>query len=217
MDEPTRYSLQWCQEIVDFLKSKGETVTDFPNSDAVRGKVTAGLQAFPDAFYVHYGHGDQDREVGDDGEPIIDLDNVYILSGREVYTMSCLSAKVLGVEAYNKKCIAFWGFVDVVSFTTDALSEFKEALNYGFYLRYEGKTWKECIDLTKQKMQEIINKLMANGRFMAASALDGDMNALVCWDGGAPPSEACPVSRVIVRLFGYKVLVRLRKLRSLIV
>jgi len=214
MDEATQYTFQWCKEIVDFLNNQGESILDLPNNNAVRENVEKGLKENPSALYIHYGHGDQDRLVGDDALPVVDLNNVDLLSGREVYTMACLSARVLGVTAYNKKCVAFWGYVEVVSFTTDALEEFKEALNYGFYLRFKGKGFKERVDETKAKMQEITNKLIADGKFMAASCMDSNMNALVCYDGGAPPPEACPVSRVIARLFGYRVLTTLRKIRD---
>jgi hypothetical protein len=154
---------------------------------------------------VHYDHGNETELIGANGEPVIDLTNTELLSGREVYCMNCLSAKVLGARAYSDYgCKAYWGYTDVVSFTTDALAEFKQALNHGFFLRLEGLSWEECVLKTKKVMQQLANQLALEGKIIASVAMTNDMNALVCYNGGSEPPKTCPFRLLLHKMLPKK-------------
>lgn len=192
-----------CGDAIDTLQKAGATVIDLPAEKALRKNVDKSCREHPDAMLIFYDHGNEDLLMGNDGIPVIDLDNVDLLSNREVYTMACLSAKTLGVIAYvDHKCKSFWGSVDVVSLTTDAIESFKEAFNYGLIQRLKGLSWKECLESTKEKMAEIINRLIEAGKLIAATCLSYDRDILVCYDGGSPAPSICPFRNLGIKLFG---------------
>ena len=175
------------------------------DADAVKGEVAEALQKHPDAMLVHYDHGDTTELLGDNAEPVIDLANVNLLSGHECYNMNCLSGKVLGAVAHNEHgCPAYWGYVEVVSFTTDALEEFKTALNYGFYKRFEGLSWEECVSTTKKVMQQLANQLATEGKLIASVAMTSNMNALVCYNGGSEQPQVCPFRLLLHKMLPQK-------------
>jgi len=213
IDDVTEYSLKWAQTLKENIGKRMESVPLFL-ADAVRDKVEEALTQDPGAMLIHYDHGDEDRVIGQDGNPVIDLENVSLLGGRESYNMNCLSGKTLGKAAYKKGCLAYWGYVEVVSFTSDAEQDFCDAFNYGLLLRLEGKSWKECLDAAKARMTEIVDDLVKRGNGLAAMCLREDRDALHCWGNGIEePTEECLVSRFIVFLAGYKTLSKLREIR----
>lgn len=183
-------------------------------SDAIRQKTEQALKDNLNALLIHYDHGNETSLIGQDGNPVVDLENVILLKARACYNMNCLSARTLGKVAYENGCMSYWGYTNVVSFTTDVEKEFGEAFNYGLLLYVQGKDWKECLELTKARMTEIIDDLVKRGNAFAAILLREDRDALVCYNGGPPPPETCSVSRTIVKLFGYKTLAKLRKIRD---
>lgn len=212
-DEPTEYSYKWNERLRDQIGDRMEKIL-LLKSDALRNNLEQALKENPDAILIHYDHGSEDAIYGQDGNPAIDLNNVILLKGRIAYNMNCLSAKILGKVAYEDGCKAYWGSVEVVSFTTDAEEEFCRAFNFGLLYWLEGHSWKETLEETKREMTKIIDELVKQGNGMAAMLLREDRDALVCYDESPPPQETCPVSRMIVSAFGFKTLTRLRRLRS---
>jgi hypothetical protein len=63
----------------------------------------------------------------DDEESIIDLSSLDRLARMHVYCMNCLSGKGLGTHAVSKGVLEYWGYVDSVAFTTEAIDAFGEA------------------------------------------------------------------------------------------
>ena len=65
-------------------------------------------------------------------------------------------------------------------------------------------------------MTELIDALVKAGKGLAASCLRWDRDHLHCWGEGIeePPPESCLVSRLIVSLFGYRTLWKLRRIRD---
>lgn len=219
-DAATEYSFKWFDRLRDVIESQVRLFLLLEYS-AVKSEVEKSLGEHPQAIFVHYDHGDEDRLIGQDKLPVIDLTNIEFLKGREVYVMACLSAKTLGKAAYAMGCLAYWGNTEVVSFTSDAERYFGEAFNYGLLLRLEGRPWKECLELAKERMTEIMDELNRQGNFIAAALLMGDRDSLVCYDGSVPPEppsppppEPCIVSRMIVAAFGYRTLAILRRARN---
>ena len=215
-DDVTEYSLKWAERLREEIGSRME-VKPLLVADAVRSRVEAALRDDLGAMLIHYDHGNEESLIGQDEVPVVDLENVDLLGGREAYNMNCLSGKTLGKAAYRNGCLAYWGYVEVVSFTSDAEQDFCEAFNYGLLLRLEGKTWKECLDAAKARMTEIVDDLVKRGNTLAAMSLREDRDALHCWgEGIEEPTEDCPVSRLIVLLAGYKILSKLRRVRGLL-
>jgi len=213
-DEATEYSYRWAERLREQIGNRMEIIL-LLISDAVRDKVEKALKDNPDAMLIHYNHGEEDALIGQDTRPVVDLGNVNLLRARESYNMNCLSARTLGKAAYQNGCLAYWGYTEVVSFTSDAEENFCEAFNCGLLLRLEGKSWKECLELTKAKMTEIIDDLVKRGNTLAAMSLREDRDSLHCWGKDIEePREECPVSRFTVFLFGYKTLSKLRKIRN---
>jgi hypothetical protein len=213
-DAPTEYSYEWNERLREQIGNKMDKIL-LLIADAVKSNVEKALKENPDVMLIHYDHGDTDRLIGQDEQPVVDLTNVSLLKGRVSYNMNCLSAQTLGKQAYKDGCLAYWGYVQVVSFTTDAEQDFCTAFNFGLLYWLQGHSWKECLDETRAEMTRIIDSLMAKGNTMAAMALMSDRDALHCWGSGIEtPTEPCLVSRTISKLFGYRVLTRLRKFRD---
>jgi hypothetical protein len=204
-DTATEYSYKWCQELVNHLTENKITHLDLKDSLAVRSEVEKALKTHPDAMLVHYDHGDTTELIGDNGEAVVDLANMELLAGRECFNMNCLSAKVLGARAHAEHgCLAYWGYVESVIFTTDALAEFKQALNYGFFTRLEHNSWEECVSKTKKVMQQLANQLAEQGKIIAAVAMTNNMNALVCYNGGSEPPQPCPFRLLLHKMMPKK-------------
>jgi len=134
------------------------------------------------------------------------LENVELLRDREAYMNNCSSAKTLGVEAYKHGCLAYWGSKDIVSFTTDAWEDFKEAFLHGLKLRIQGYSWAECLEKTRTKLSELVDKLLSEGKILAASCMRSFRDTLVCYTPDTPPETSeCPVRRLALRCFGLKI------------
>jgi len=213
-DEPTEYSSKWNEKLRTSIGGQGEFIL-LLMADAIRENAEESLKNNPDVMLIHYDHGNEDRLIGQDRRAVVDLVNVALLKDREVYNMNCLSAKTLGKAAYKDGCRAYWGYIREVAFTTDVEEDFCEAFNYGLLLRVQGKSWKECLELTKEKMTQIIEDLVKRGNVIGAMCLVQDRDALRCWEKDTEiPTEPCPVSRAIANLFGYRVLTKLRRFRD---
>ena len=211
-DEATKYCRKWNQKVMDELAIQDRI--DLLKDDATRKKFEENMPGC--VFLVFYDHGDEGSLVAQGGgDSMVDLANVGLLAGKECFTMACLSSKVLGVEAYNKGCKAYWGYYDVFAFTTEDESIFMEAANFGLILRLKnGYAWEDCYDAVMLKFNELIDKATD---VWTKIWLRHDRDALRLYTPERPPQpEECPVSRLIVRLLSYRALTFLRKVRSLL-
>jgi len=196
-DYVTKHSSAWCDKIAPLFEEK-VYLTDRP---ITRAEVEEALEQNPEAIFIFYNHGSEDALWGSRIESVVDLLNAGLLSGREVYTLACLSAKYLGREARRRKCRAYWGYEEEFTFTLDALDEFKASTNEGIKLRLKGLSWKECLKKTKQLMTTLANKLMAEGKLLASTCMEHNRDCLRCWNAETPP-PICPLRALAVRLFG---------------
>lgn len=183
-DLATEHSYSWSREVVDVLRSYGYEVVDIGGRPVSRSEVTDALLRNTGALYVHYDHGSEWAHWGSQVEPVVDLWNVDLLSGREVYCMNCESARLLGVEAIKRGCLAYWGYRDVFVFTSDAVADFKEFANAGIKRRLSGLSWKEALNEVKKLGVSLSEKLFSEGKFVAASAIQHDTDVLVCYEKG---------------------------------
>jgi len=213
-DTVTQDCYEESRDALEYMRDKVKIVGDLSGRAIGCGEVEDALKAEPEANLAFWNHGSEDKLWGSETEAIIDLQNVGVLSGREVYTVACSFGKTGGVEAYKVGAKAVWASTEVVTYTNDAKEEFKEAFTNGIKRRVDGFPWKECLEKTKNRMTELIDKLVAEGKNLAASCMTWDRDHLVCYNESPPPPEACPVSRVMAGLFGYRVLTKLRKVRE---
>nr|NIM45686.1 hypothetical protein [Nitrososphaeria archaeon] len=203
-DSVTEYSSRWNGEIMDYIREKGVSIESLLKDDAVRSKVEAALQEHPGEAFVFYDHGDKDCLVGNDRTPVIDLRNVGLLRDRIVYTLACLSAKILGYEAHRRGCKTYWGYTEVFAFTSDALDEFKESANIGLKLWADDgfkSHWNVYLEGAKQRFTELVDQLLEEGKPFAAMIMRRNRDVLVCYNG-AEPEKPCVFRRMAVKLFG---------------
>jgi len=204
-DSPTEYSYDWSRDAKALLEEKGYKVIDISGRRVSRAEVEEALKLNSNVLYIHMDHGSEDAHWGSEDEKVVDLENVGLLSGRETYTMNCLSAKKLGVEAWKVKATAYWGYVQVFTFTTEALDEFREFSNSGLKFRLEGEGWKECLQHAKDLAKALAQKLVKAGKYIASVILQEDSDALRCYTEDMPPTSDCAFRRLGIKLFGPKV------------
>jgi len=201
-DNATEYSYDWSREAVEILKHGGYTVIDMGGGTVRRRDVEEKIRNAD--MVVFYNHGTEDALWGSRDEPVIDTLNAMLLSGRECYTMACLSAKKLGVEAYKLGCKAYWGYCEPFSFTTDAADVFKKFANEGLRLRIiEKVSWKTALEKTRQLGQELSEKLLDEGKMVASICMKMNAENLRCYNG-EPPSTTCFFRRTAIKLFGVR-------------
>ena len=204
-DSATEYSYDWSREAKALLEEKGYKIIDIGGRRVSRAEVEEALKRNSDALYIHMNHGSEDVHWGSEDEAVIDLENVELLYGRETYCMNCLSAKKLGVEAWKGKALAYWGYIEVFTFTTEAIDEFKEFAVSGLRFRLEGKSWKECLQLAKDLAKALAQKLVEAGKYIASVILQGDADALRCYTEDMPPTSDCTFRNVAIKLLGPKI------------
>ena len=198
-DEVTKYSYEWSREAKKLLEKKGYKVVDLSNREISRTEVEKALKDVD--LFTFWNHGSESALWGSQKEPVVDINNVNMLSGKEVYTMACLSAKHLGVEAWKRKCKVYWGYYEPFAFTTDSIEEFKEFAIFGLKLRLEGKPWKECLQKTKELGYELADKFAQEGKYIAAVCMRNNTVYLRCYNA-EPPSTKCRLRAFALRIFG---------------
>jgi len=216
-DDVTVYSIAWTKKAIKEIEGKIEII-EFLDERAVKEKVGRELDKTPKPeWFMHMDHGSEYVLWGDDEEPIIDLSNLDRLAGMHVYCLNCLSGKGLGAHAVGKGVLEYWGYLDSVAFTTDALEEFGDVFNYGIIVSVaEGRWLKDVVEEARQRGYDTADSLREEGKILAASAMVRDMNILhVYYEGGPePPEPECRFSRLVKRLFGWNGLWLLRMLRQ---
>jgi len=198
-DDVTQITFDEAQDAIDYLRERGVEIIDLAKQNAIREKVEEAIREHLDAGIAHYDHGNPECVWGNDDRPVIDLKNVELLSGRVCYNNNCSSAKRLGVDAWKLKA-TFWGFKDVVYFTTDALEQFKQFFNNGIKRKADGYTWAECLRMTKELATKLIDELVKTGKALAASCLRHNRDILVCYDAN-PPDTECFFRRLALKIF----------------
>ena len=195
-DDITKYSLVWANEIEDWLSNptvlKGRPITRSEVEQHLKGKT----------LYIHYGHGSENALWGSHTEAVVDLKNVKLLP-KEVYTMSCLTAKRLGVAAWRNGS-TYYGYYESFSFTEDSLKEFQEFANCGMKFHLSGESWKEVTRLAKELGSKLAETLISSGRYIASICMRQNVQALRCYNSEAPTESDCFFRRIALKLFGAK-------------
>jgi len=197
-DKATEYSYKWYEELMKKVKPKIK-LKELKKEEATRKNFNqiVSTEAF-DAI-VFYDHGEKDGLVAQGGkEYILDTKNLSKVAAKVIYTMACLSAKKLGVDAY-KKGIVYVGYIEVFAFTTYDEHLFCQAANSGFIAYAKGeRNWKKI----KQIMIEAFNKAieLADDPWTKIW-LRWDRDALRVYDGESPKSY-CPLRKVALKILG---------------
>ena len=202
-DEVTNYTLDEAEDAIDYLEALDIDYIAFLDADALKSLVVDALRKYPEANFAHWNHGSEDAIYGDDEQPIIDLNNADLLYERECFNSNCSSAVRLGVKVWQGGGI-FQGYKGVVSFTTDAAEEFKEAFNFAFKRRVDGFELPDCIGMMKEHMTALADDLVASGNIIAGACMRADRDLLVCYNAEEPSEDTttCPIRRLGIRLFG---------------
>jgi len=188
-DDPTKYTFDFAAEILAWCRQAGISVVELAETEAIRSRVEEELAKEGVDLFIHYDHGNEDALIGQDKNAVIDADNCQLLKGKEVYTLACLSAKNLGARVWRIGG-KYWGYVDVVSFTTDALPEFRRAFNSGFLFRFvEGDTPQNALSRAKSVFDQLSLELVDDGKTMAALAMRYDGDILVYYNGHKPTTK----------------------------
>jgi hypothetical protein len=121
---------------------------------------------------LHYDHGELNVIYGQkDGQRqgVIDLNNVGLLKGKKLSTVSCSSAAVLGEEACRNGAIAYLGYSEPIwepgtgsNSQTDqlVLNKFIESFNAANLALLNGKTFQESYDQGKRVFNQKYHELM---------------------------------------------------------
>jgi len=184
-DEVTPYTFDFAAEILQWCQETSIDTIELAEGEAIRARVEEELAKGVDLF-IHYDHGNEDALIGQDEKAVIDLNNCHLLASKETYTLACLSAKSLGVEVWRKGG-KYWGYTEVVSFTTDALAEFQQAFNCGFHYRFiEGDSHQNALKRAKEVFTDLSFMLVDDGKTLAALCMRQNRDSLVYYNGQKP-------------------------------
>lgn len=119
-ENPTNYLYHWSEPLIALAKQKNFKVVDLQGRKATRKDLEGRLKKVGLDLLVFNGHGDGKNIFGQDDEPIIVKgENDQLLSGKIVYTRSCLSARELGNSAIKRGSRAFIGYAEDFIFMVD--------------------------------------------------------------------------------------------------
>jgi len=160
-------------------------------------------------FLIFYDHGVEDGLIaqpdvmGGPASYLIHKSEAHKLKNKSVYTMACLSAKELGIEAYKEGCKEYWGAVEAIGFVPAEGHLFEEIYNMGVYQRfYEERTIEEVLANMKRKFNE--NIYLARNPWSRVW-LRKDRDSWRCWSDQTPPTEEdteCFFRKLVVKCFG---------------
>ncbi|MCM8802847.1 MAG: hypothetical protein NC827_06025 [Candidatus Omnitrophica bacterium] len=198
-DEATEYSNKWALKIREKLIEKNITFIYLGGQEIKRIDFENSTKQCDTIIF--YNHGSEDAWYGNKNEKICDLDNVNILKNKYVYTVSCLSAKKLGVEAFKNGSIVFIGYKETFVFSTEEEELFEDSANYGIMLIIEGYDWKEAFIKMKERYNENIRKAKS---FWTKTWLAWNRDNLTKYDYEQPPESKCLLRKIAIKLFGTK-------------
>ena len=184
-DSATEHTFAFAEAILEQCRQAGIDVVELAEDEAVKSRVEEELRKGVD-LCIFYDHGSEGALIGQDEEPAVDLKNCLLLAEKEVYTLACLSAKELGAEIWRQGG-KYWGYTEVVGFTTDALPEFGQAFNCGFcYLFIDGEAHQAALDLAKTTFDQLAMDLLSQGKIAAAIFMRQNKESLVSYNAHGP-------------------------------
>jgi len=118
---------------------------------------------------IFYGHGREDRLIGQDGDNLLDEQNLSYLSNKWCYWVACLAGKKLGPEAIKQgvKTVFCWDEIFVFSIDEDE-EIFKEIANFVILSMLDGLSMGESFKKLKEYARKIEKKLRRRGKHTKA-------------------------------------------------
>ena len=173
-DDTTYYLSQWSKITIQFAKNKGIRVIDLHRERAERGEVESILNKLSPKLVVFNGHGNEKAIGGHDNKPIIIAGkNENLLKSKIIYSISCKSAKILGLKSIEAGAINFTGYNDdfIFVFETNKVAKpledetaklFLEPSNLFITSLIKGNSIKESYNKSKNLMKKTILQLLGD-------------------------------------------------------
>ena len=138
-DYPTVLSNKAVRRLTEFAKSYGIEYDLLTSITANRIIINSKMKRNRYNGVFYYGHGQEDRlgDWGMDFMPLIDKNNISLFKDTIIYTMSCLSGKILaplaikaGVRAYFGHNVRYFAFVEHLYIDHDFFSDWADLVNF---------------------------------------------------------------------------------------
>ncbi len=180
-DDTTAYLFSWSSKIIDFLQKTHFNLIDLKESKANRKSVESVLLKKSPELVIFNGHGISSTIRGHNNEILIDAKNSHLLKLKIIYSVSCNSAKTLGVKIAGDYT-TFIGYKNEFLFLIDTTKSctpekdeiakpFMESSNQLSISLLKGKTVRESYEDTKRKYTDWIIHYAANESLPEASSI----------------------------------------------
>ncbi|GAH17353.1 unnamed protein product, partial [marine sediment metagenome] len=162
-------------------------------------------QAHEADLFIYYDHGSETGLVAQGGLGyMVDMWNVDLLKGADVYTMCCSAAADLGKTAFRKGVKTWWGYDRPFSFILEMEDTFCKLANLGMKIkRGSDCSWCEAAVQVRLAYDDEIKTLQDNnGNPWAIISLVNDRDCLVVWCEANPPDTDCTFRGMGIKIFG---------------
>lgn len=181
-DDTTTYLFSWGSEIIECLQNTSFNLIDLKEDKANRKSVESALLKKNPNLVIFNGHGTPSTIHGQDNEILIDSKNKHLLKSKIIYSISCSSAKTLGVEVAKEDSTTFVGYENEFIFLVDTNKSctpekdniaklFMDSSNQFSISLLKGKTTGEAYEDTKKKYNDWIIHYSANESLPEASSI----------------------------------------------
>lgn len=187
-DDTTHYLSKWCEETISVAKNKGFKVFDLHREKAVKEEFEERTNKLSPNLVVLNGHGDTDRVIGNNKEPILVAgENEEILRGKVVYAISCSSAKTLGLKSVENGAINYSGYDDdfIFFYEPDKISRPLSDMTAKLFLEHSNLFVESIIkgNSIQESKQRAENKLRENIiKLSGSSSPDSNLVRFLWWD-----------------------------------
>lgn len=159
------------------IKAAGKLQWDInvlTGNDTNRANVENEIKTYSPDFIVHYDHGSWSGLRGQDSNQKIyalDMNNVGVLKGHAVSTVSCNSAGGFGPSAIGGGARAYLGYGSIVYVYYKYAAKYIDAANAANIALLEGKTFGQAWQIGYDTYTKHYQDLLANNSLAAAAML----------------------------------------------
>lgn len=189
-DLTTRYISAWAKKIIEFAKTKRNTILDLDKSRANRKEFESIIKKNNPSLVFFNGHGDYDVICGQDNEELARVgENEKLLKSKIVYALSCRSGKLLGPSCVKFGAKAYIGYDEDFIFLYDenkrahpeqdkTAKMFLESSNQAMISLLKNNTPKTAHINSKQSFSKKIKKLLTS----QSTTLESSAVRYLIWD-----------------------------------
>ena len=170
----TGYSFAAADPVKATAIAEGWNVTDLQMNDTNRAKVTQTINSGAFDFIIHYDHGGDFAMCGQNNnafENAIDNNNVDLLKGKAVSTVSCDTAVGLGPLSIVSGAKAYLGYNDLNWVYYAWKNQFAAAANAANIELLQGQTFQQAYNTAYPVFTQMYQQILNAGDSLAASAL----------------------------------------------